>query len=545
MNAPPLLELRGLARTFPTPAGPLPVLHDFSLVLHPGERLLLHGPSGSGKTTLLHLIALLDRPNAGSLLWRGQDCSAWNESQRCRHRARHIGLVFQHFHCLPHRDVRHNLRLRFGIDSPPDPDREDALLEAIGLLARADHPARLLSGGELQRLCIARALLHRPTLLLADEPTGNLDDANAARVRDLFLRLASPETTLVIATHDPRWLPIATRTLSLSSPPPPPLPSPHPPPRHTPPPPPSTLFLSCLLAALLLGAALHLHARAARETAHLQRAWPPRSVTLRFPSTPTPADLARAAPLLPPGEYEGLLPDGRTLWIDGSPTLGNATADLFDNGHPLAWISPESASRDHLFPGDLLDIHGLPFRVAGLLDGPYDADRLLPWRAASLPTPRDWRVRRPAAEIAPRLLDPDVASLGLELIDHDRRRADIAAPLRRLRLLLHTLAGVVALLTGLVLHTRLLALARERRTEIGLRRALGAHPRDILLLFLREAVASAAAAIALGLLPWLLVLPPTPLLLGGLLLTAWCAACALPPARHAALLPPAQTLRGA
>lgn len=214
-----MLRLRGVERRFSTPAEDLVVLRDIHLSLSPGDRIVLFGPSGCGKTTLLHLMALLDRPDAGRIEMRGEDTAAWSEERRCAHRATHIGLVFQHFHLLPHHSLRHNLLLaaRYAGETGPSPeDRADELLERTGLAARAAHPARLLSGGEKQRLCVARAVFHRPTLLLADEPTGNLDPRNARTIRHLFEELSGPDHAVVLATHDPDWRSFADRVLTFT-----------------------------------------------------------------------------------------------------------------------------------------------------------------------------------------------------------------------------------------------------------------------------------------------------------------------------------------
>jgi ABC-type lipoprotein export system ATPase subunit len=215
----PLLSTHKLGRTFPSPDGPLRILHDITLSLHPGDRVVLFGPSGCGKTTLLHLLSLLDTPTAGNLHFLGENTADWSEETRCTYRARDIGMVFQHFHLLPYHNTLDNLRLATAYlpRKPADEDvRARELLGAVGLQDRQHHAARLLSGGEKQRLCIARALMNRPRLLLADEPTGNLDATNASRVRELFMELAGPDTAVVVATHDPAWEKFAQRKISFT-----------------------------------------------------------------------------------------------------------------------------------------------------------------------------------------------------------------------------------------------------------------------------------------------------------------------------------------
>jgi putative ABC transport system ATP-binding protein len=208
------MSLRGLGRTFASPEGPLRILAGLDVDIHAGDFLVLHGPSGCGKTTLLHLMALLDRPDTGEIFWQGENTRGWNDTRRARARADHIGMVFQQFHTLPHRSVADNLALRLQYTGVRPPSgRGDELLRRFDLSDRARHPARLLSGGESQRLCIARALLVPPMLLLADEPTGNLDPRRAAGVREAFSQARGEAGAVVVATHDPAWAELATRVL--------------------------------------------------------------------------------------------------------------------------------------------------------------------------------------------------------------------------------------------------------------------------------------------------------------------------------------------
>lgn len=209
----PVAELSGVHRTYDLHGQPIPVLKGIDLTIHAADRLVLFGPSGCGKTTLLHILGLLDTPDAGTQRLKGTSVLALNEKQRSALRASEIGLVFQTFHLLPHHTVRENVRLRtryLPSASPTTREREDEVLEQVGLQDHAARPARLLSGGEQQRVCIARALLHPPALFLADEPTGNLDGDHSRQIQNLFLEVAK-HAPVVVATHDTSWLEFATR----------------------------------------------------------------------------------------------------------------------------------------------------------------------------------------------------------------------------------------------------------------------------------------------------------------------------------------------
>jgi len=213
MSPPALLELQSISRRF----GERAVLSDVNLRVFPGERLVLMGPSGCGKTTLLHVIALLDHPDQGRVLFRGEEMNTRTEKERSRIRAGEIGMIFQQFHLFPGWSLRDNLRFAQRYRDQPDQDEHcDRILEDLGLYAQRDQPARVLSGGEQQRLCIARALLGSPALLIADEPTGNLDERNTQRVREQFIRSAERNVPVLIATHDPEWCTFATRCLKLT-----------------------------------------------------------------------------------------------------------------------------------------------------------------------------------------------------------------------------------------------------------------------------------------------------------------------------------------
>jgi putative ABC transport system ATP-binding protein len=182
-------------------------LREVSLQIPRGEFHVVMGPSGSGKSTLLHLIATLDLPTEGTVWINERATSACSDAELTRLRRDHIGLVFQSFNLLPYLSVRENIALPRLLQRAPTTqvrDETDALLSAVGLRARAEHWPHELSGGEAQRVAIARALITRPSLLLADEPTGNLDSARGQEILELMLRLtAASGVTAVLVTHDP------------------------------------------------------------------------------------------------------------------------------------------------------------------------------------------------------------------------------------------------------------------------------------------------------------------------------------------------------
>ena len=196
-------------------------LRDVTFEIASGQTVAIAGRSGSGKSTLLHLAAGIDVPTRGSVSVRGTPLEGLNETARTRLRRHEIGFVFQLFHLLPHLTVRDNVALPdliAGVRERAYRERVAALLERVGLPDRADDPVAGLSGGEMQRVAICRALLRRPRLLLADEPTGSLDDASGEVVMDLMLRMVAEEgATLVYATHSRELAALADRTLRLHS----------------------------------------------------------------------------------------------------------------------------------------------------------------------------------------------------------------------------------------------------------------------------------------------------------------------------------------
>jgi ABC-type lipoprotein export system ATPase subunit len=206
----PVIELNGVGRTYGADP-PVLALRDVDLALPHGTSLAIVGPSGSGKSTLLNILGCLDRPSSGTYLFDGIDVGALSDDQRAALRAEGIGFVFQTFNLLAHRTVRENVMLAEvyrGQSSEGRAERALAALARVGMTHRADFLPTRLSGGEQQRVAIARALMGDPSVLLCDEPTGNLDSANTESVLALFDMLGDAGLTLVIVTHDEQ---VATR----------------------------------------------------------------------------------------------------------------------------------------------------------------------------------------------------------------------------------------------------------------------------------------------------------------------------------------------
>ncbi|HRO32350.1 MAG TPA: ABC transporter ATP-binding protein [Brevundimonas sp.] len=202
----PVLSLRGVGRTYPTAQGGLTVLKGVDLDILPGQIVGLVGPSGSGKSSLLHAAGLLERPTTGQVIIDGQDAGALDEGARTRLRLNRIGFVYQFHHLLPEFDARDNVALPLriaGMKAAEAQARAAELLTALGLGERIDHQPAQLSGGEQQRVAIARALANGPRLLLADEPTGNLDPATSQAVFEaLRARVRDTGVAALIATHN-------------------------------------------------------------------------------------------------------------------------------------------------------------------------------------------------------------------------------------------------------------------------------------------------------------------------------------------------------
>ncbi|MGW2255433.1 ABC transporter ATP-binding protein [Kitasatospora sp. NPDC001660] len=213
----PVIELAGITRTYPGPP-PVHALHPTDLTVGAGQYCTVVGPSGSGKSTLLNLLGLLDRPTAGTYLLDGVDTAGLSEKRRTALRGRRIGFVFQSFQLLPYRTATDNVALAHLYDAVPRRQRQEAAraaLARVGLSHRLDALPTTLSGGERQRVAIARALVHRPSLLLCDEPTGNLDSATATQVLDLFDALHAEGMTLLVITHDSDTAERGQRTLTI------------------------------------------------------------------------------------------------------------------------------------------------------------------------------------------------------------------------------------------------------------------------------------------------------------------------------------------
>ncbi|HYO13875.1 MAG TPA: ABC transporter ATP-binding protein [Thermoanaerobaculia bacterium] len=213
----PRIELRRLTRRLPSGDRELTILDDVDLHIGPGEFVAVLGPSGSGKSTLLALMAGLDRPTSGEVLIDGAPIHALSEDGLALLRREKIGFVFQSFQLLGNLTARENVLLPIELRGLPSPvARADELLAAVGLADRGHHYPTQLSGGEQQRVALARAFAARPPILLADEPTGNLDGATGRRILEILTELRQREgTTLVLVTHDPAVAALADRLIHL------------------------------------------------------------------------------------------------------------------------------------------------------------------------------------------------------------------------------------------------------------------------------------------------------------------------------------------
>jgi len=212
------LELRDVVKHYATDVETVKAVDGVSLTVSGGELVALYGPSGSGKTTLLMLAAALDSPDSGSISFDGQLLSGMSERDSARYRRRDVGFVFQSFHLMPHTSALDNATVKLtGDGCTLREGRRRALpwLERVGLAARADHTPEQLSMGERQRIAIARALANEPLVVLADEPTGNLDSAATLEVLRLFDSLREAGQTLVVVTHDTRIAATADRMISM------------------------------------------------------------------------------------------------------------------------------------------------------------------------------------------------------------------------------------------------------------------------------------------------------------------------------------------
>ena len=212
-----MIELHGVSKSVPSGGGTLTILHPLDLAMPAGRVVAITGPSGSGKSTLLGLVAGLDAPSSGRIVIDGVEITALDEDGLARLRGTKIGFVFQFFHLLPSLTAFENVRVPMEIAGVRDPStRARALLEEVGLSERGHHYPSQLSGGEQQRVAIARALANDPPILLADEPTGNLDTATGHHIVELLLGInRTRKTTLVLVTHDPELASVADISIAL------------------------------------------------------------------------------------------------------------------------------------------------------------------------------------------------------------------------------------------------------------------------------------------------------------------------------------------
>jgi len=214
----PIIAAQNVTRVFRMPAADVVAVRDLNLTIAAGEHTAIQGPSGCGKSTLLHMLGCVDTASSGTLTFDGRDIASLGDHARSLLRLRHIGFVFQRFFLLPMLTAAENVELpqaEAGVSKSDRVRRSLELLDYVGLSARAGHRPSQLSGGEMQRVAIARALANRPRLLLADEPTGELDQATGEQVASLLDRVNADGTALVVVTHDPAMASRARRILTM------------------------------------------------------------------------------------------------------------------------------------------------------------------------------------------------------------------------------------------------------------------------------------------------------------------------------------------
>ncbi|MDA5639610.1 MULTISPECIES: ABC transporter ATP-binding protein [Agrobacterium] len=213
-----ILLISGLRKTYQTAEGTIPVLNGIDLAIDAGESLALTGESGSGKSTLLHLAGGLDLPDSGTITVNGRTITDLNDKDRAMFRRNDVGLIFQQFNLIPSLDVGSNVSFHAKLAGRSDPRWEKTLVEALGIAALLGRYPEQLSGGQQQRVAIARTLAAKPPLILADEPTGNLDEKTAETVIDIMLRLTkSAKIALLLVTHSSRLAAKLDRRITLSS----------------------------------------------------------------------------------------------------------------------------------------------------------------------------------------------------------------------------------------------------------------------------------------------------------------------------------------
>lgn len=206
-----ILEVKNVSKIY----GSLHALSDINMIVEEGKWVAIMGPSGSGKSTLMNIIGCMDKPSKGTVILDGQDITQLSLPELTEIRRDKIGLIFQQFHLVPYLTALENVMIAQYYHSIVDEKEAMQALERVGLAARAKHLPRQLSGGEQQRVCIARALINYPKLILADEPTGNLDEANESLVMDLLHQLHAEGSTIIVVTHSPEVANHAEETVTL------------------------------------------------------------------------------------------------------------------------------------------------------------------------------------------------------------------------------------------------------------------------------------------------------------------------------------------
>lgn len=212
----PVIALKGIGKTYKSGEEKTIALHNIDLTIENGDFVAIMGPSGSGKSTMMHILGLLDKPSSGTYMLDGQDVSKLRKNTQAELRNRKIGFVFQQFNLMPRTTVLENLMLPtiYG-DLPNRYERAERLLKQVDLADRANHTGAQLSGGQIQRVAVARALMMSPSLILADEPTGNLDTKRSQEIMRLFQAINKAGATIVLITHEPEIAAFADRIIML------------------------------------------------------------------------------------------------------------------------------------------------------------------------------------------------------------------------------------------------------------------------------------------------------------------------------------------
>ena len=213
-----LLSLHGISKTYRTDEVETTALAGIDLSIDTGEFVAIMGPSGCGKSTLLNILGMLDSPTEGEYRFQGQDIAGFGEAQLARLRKAHVGIIFQDFHLIDELSVRENIELALlyqNIDARERKELADAVMDQVGIAHRANHRPGQLSGGQQQRVAVARALISAPDLILADEPTGNLDSVHGEEVMGMLRGLNEQGATIVMVTHSPAHADWARRTVNL------------------------------------------------------------------------------------------------------------------------------------------------------------------------------------------------------------------------------------------------------------------------------------------------------------------------------------------